>query len=40
MLSTEGADAGAGTHYFRALIRRISNGKASGWSPAKSIVVS
>ena len=32
-------DVGVGTYSFRAQLRRKSNGAASGWSPAASIVV-
>jgi hypothetical protein len=33
-------DAGVGTYSFRARLRRATNGKASGWSPAATILVS
>ena len=33
------ADRGTGTYSFRARLRKTSNGRASGWSPAKAIAV-
>jgi acetyl esterase/lipase/plastocyanin len=33
-------DAGAGTYSFRARLRRVSNGKAAGYSPPASIIAS
>jgi streptogramin lyase len=39
-MATFVANEGIGPYYFRARLRKISNGKASGWSPPAAITVS